>query len=92
MAEVKTIYKDNFLMIKTAKNQTFLYFKDKNGDYIKSELFNKEITPTQAKQFAPALTVLINRVYFIAHLDGFKEGKKAGKTETQNEIKKILNI
>ena len=88
----KIKFENDFLTIRALKNLTYLHFNLEDGRKIRAELTKNNTTPKQAEKLAPLLESLIKRVYFIAHLDGFIEGKKAGKTETQNEIKKILNI
>lgn len=83
---MKTIYKDNDLMIKIDGEQNCIYYKGLRcnlGDLFKTE---------QLTALAPLFKIIIERYLDLGQHIGYDKGYSKGQSDLQNNIKKLLGI
>ncbi len=79
---MKTIYKDDTLMIKIADGQNCIYYKGLRCNL--GDLF----IPEQLTALAPLFKIIIERYLDLGQHIGYLKGQ----SDLQNNIKKLLNI
>lgn len=83
---MKTIYKDNDLMIKIDGEQNCIYYKGLRcnlGDLYKTE---------QLTALAPLFKIIIERYLDLGRYIGYNNGYIKGHNDLQDSIKKLLGI
>lgn len=83
---MKTIYKDDTLMIKIADGQNCIYYKGMRCNL--GDLF----IPEQLTALAPLFKIIIERYLDLGQHIGYDKGYSKGQQDIQNNIKKLLNI
>lgn len=84
--KMKTIFKNNEIMIKTDNNGTFCYLGS-----IRCDLTSTTLTPKQAAAVAPLIVGAYKRGFQMGWLEGHEKGKDEGKAELKNAIKNLFN-
>lgn len=82
----ETIFKNDKIMVKTTETGTSLYINS-----IRIEI-NETLTAEKAKEIAPILIAVFERVYKVAHSNGYQKGFEDGKNNLINQFKNIFNI
>lgn len=83
---MKTIYKDDTLMIKIADGQNCIYYKGMRCNL--GDLF----MPEQLIALAPLFKIIIERFLDCGKHIGYNNGYIKGQIDLRNNIKKLLNI
>lgn len=83
---MKTIYKDDTLMIKIDGEQNCIYYKG-----LRCNLGDLYI-PEQLTALAPLFKIIIERYLDLGQHIGYDKGYSKGQQDIQNNIKKLLNI
>ena len=83
---MKTIYKDDTLMIKIDGGQNCIYYKGLRCNL--GDLFITE----QLIALAPLFKIIIERYLDLGQHIGFDKGYSKGQGDLQDNIKKLLNI
>lgn len=83
---MKTIYKDDTLMIKIDGEQDCIYYKGMRCNL--GDLF----MPEQLTALAPLFKIIIERYLDLGQHIGFDKGYSKGQGDLQDNIKKLLNI
>ena len=93
--KIETIYNDNILMIKNVNdNSTDIYYlpKMKNNHIRIAYAYDTTLTKEQADFIAPIIKNICDHLWYIAHVEGYRNGKDAGRVDLQNELKELLGL
>ena len=83
---MKTIYKDNDLMIKIDSEQNCIYYKHLRCNF--GDLYKTE----QLIALAPLFKIIIERYLSLGQHIGYDKGYIKGQSDLQENIKKLLGI
>lgn len=83
---MKTIYKDNDLMIKIDGEQNCIYYKGMRCNL--NDLYLKE----HLVELVPIFKLIAERFLDLGQHNGYRKGYDKGQTDLQNNIKKLLGL